>query len=261
MMCLAEAVETAQGDPTEKDVFKARDRGVVSYGNRLHCHWDSADKLHARAYFSWGNSRIYRQYFQDYRTFLARPRRVCSEFAAQAQTGNELYVVSLDIKSFFDQVDCPALLKELQRIEGKYREEFGLPDSMAPDRIFWRRVGRIFDWAWREDEHDHAHLVNGSERLDLGLPQGLVASGFLANAYLIDLDRRLSELVLVQHQQDGFKVLDYCRYVDDVRLVVEAPNGDLSGLLKATKAFFVEQMRAHCEALGTEKMLELSEQK
>lgn len=261
MMCLAEAVETAQGDPTEKDVFKARDRGVVSYGNRLHCHWDAADKLHPRAHFSWGNSRIYRQYFQDYRTFLARPRRVCAEFATQAQSGNELYVVSLDIKSFFDKVDCQALLTELQRIEGKYREEFGLPDSMAPDRIFWRRVGRIFDWAWREDEHDHARLVNGSKRLDLGLPQGLVASGFLANAYLVGLDRRLSELVLAQHQQDGFKVLDYCRYVDDVRLVVEAPNGGLDGLLKSTKAFFEEQMHAHCEALGTEIMLGLSEEK
>jgi len=39
MMCLAEAVETAQGDTTERDVQKLRERGVVSYGNRLHCRW------------------------------------------------------------------------------------------------------------------------------------------------------------------------------------------------------------------------------
>jgi hypothetical protein len=263
MMCLAEAVETAQGDTTEKDVFKARERGVVSYGNRLQCRWDATAKPRSRAHFSWGNSRTYRQYFQDYRIFLARPRRVCAEFSARVQTGNELYVVSLDIQSFFDKMDCSALLRELQRIEGEYRKDFGLPDSLAADASFWQRTERIFDWAWLEKEHASARLVKGddAEKLDLGLPQGLVAAGFLANAYLIGLDHRMSELVRAQHQQDGFKVLDYCRYVDDVRIVVEAGSGSLDRLLEDTKAFFVEQLRAHCEALGATMVLMLSDKK
>lgn len=263
MMCLAEAVETAQGDTTEKDVSKARERGVVSYGNRLQCRWDATAKPRTRAHFSWGNSRTYRQYFQDYRIFLARPRRVCAEFAVQVQSGNELYVVSLDIQSFFDRMDCSALLRELQRIEGEYRKDFGLPDSLAADESFWQRTERIFDWAWLEKEHASARLVKGddAEKLDLGLPQGLVAAGFLANAYLIGLDHRMSDLVSAQHQQDGFKVLDYCRYVDDVRIVVEASSGSLDRLLEDTKAFFVEQLRAHCEALGATRILTLSDKK
>ena len=63
MMCLAEAVETAQGDTTGTDVLAMRAQGVVSYGNRLHCTWDAMPSANPRAKFSWGNSRTYRQYF------------------------------------------------------------------------------------------------------------------------------------------------------------------------------------------------------
>jgi hypothetical protein len=73
MMCLAEVVETAQGDPSERDVSTARERGIVSYGNRLQCRWVDKPNGAKRAQFSWGNSRTYRQYFEDYRAFLARP--------------------------------------------------------------------------------------------------------------------------------------------------------------------------------------------
>jgi len=262
MMCLAEAVETAQGDTTEKDALKARAQGVVSYGNRLHCRWDGSTKPRSRAHFSWGNSRTYRQYFQDYRTFLARPRRICADFSAQVPASQELFVVSLDIRSFFDRVDCPALLKELKRIEGDYRRDFGLPDSLAADEAFWQLAERIFTWAWREADHKSATLMKGAEceLLDLGLPQGLLASGFLANAYLVGLDRQMSGLVLAQHECNSFKVLDYCRYVDDVRIVVQS-NRSLEDVLEATKKFFKEQLATHCTTLGTTKVLELSDEK
>lgn len=262
MMCLAEAVESAQGDPAERDVFKAREGGIVSYGNRLHCLWDSSAKPRSRAHFSWGNSRVYRQYFQDYRTFLSRPRRVCAEFASQVKTGNELYVVSLDIKSYFDMIDVPALIGELQRIEAEYRKDFGLPDVLAADVSFWERTERIFSWAWLEAEHASAATIVGdtSSTLELGLPQGLVAAGFLANSYLIGLDRRLSDLVRVQHRHDEFKVVDYCRYVDDVRIVVEAPAGKFD-LLESVEEFFEAELRSHCASLGAAKVLKLSKQK
>lgn len=262
MMCLAEAVESAQGDPAEKDVFKARDGGVVSYGNRLHCLWDSSAKPRSRAHFSWGNSRIYRQYFQDYRTFLARPRRICAEFASQVKTGNELYVVSLDIKSYFDMIDVPALIRELQRIEAEHRKDFGLPDVLAADASFWERAGRIFNWAWLDGEHAHAAVIAGDDAktLDLGLPQGLVAAGFLANAYLVGLDRRVSDLAREQHQTEEVKFLDYCRYVDDVRIVVEAPAGKFD-LLQTVEGFFEAELHSHCESLGAAKTLKLSKEK
>lgn len=263
MMCLAGVVETAQGDTSEKDVFKARACGVVSYGNRLHCHWHDEGKTRPRASFSWGNSRTYSEYFQDYRRFLSRPRRICAELAHQVGAGRELHVVSLDIRAFFDRVDCAALLRELRRLEDEYRKEFGLPSELASDELFWLRAKSIFNWAWREDEHKYAFLIKDAhaKELDLGLPQGLLASGFLANAYLVGLDRQLSRLVLESHDTGRFKLLDYCRYVDDVRLVVEATNGDLDGLLDTIKIFFKEQLLAHSSAIGAGIALDLSDEK
>ena len=85
MLCHADAVESAQGDTSERDGLKAQKAGVFSYGNRLHCRWDATTSLSPRAHFGWGNSRIYSQYFQDYRMFLARPRGVCAERAGRPQ--------------------------------------------------------------------------------------------------------------------------------------------------------------------------------
>lgn len=268
MMCLAEAVETAQGDPTEKDVQKIRDRGVVSYGNRLHCRWTETPNARGRAHFSWGNSRTYRQYFQDYRAFLARPRRVCAELMPQVQPGRELFVVSLDIKSFFDRIDRAALLQELRRLEAEYREIIGLPDRMASDEPFWERTARIFDWRWRDGEHGQAELIlgPGATELDLGLPQGLVASGFLANAYLVGLDRELHRAACDASELDGgIKIHDYCRYVDDIRIVAEARSGS-GGLAQAeiqkrVEEFVRRELEAHRVRLGALRALELSDDK
>ncbi|NYT24315.1 reverse transcriptase [Alcaligenaceae bacterium] len=268
MMCLAEAVESAQGDTTGTDVAAMRASGVVSYGNRLHCTWATNADIRPRAQFSWGNSRTYRQYFQDYRTFLARPRRICAELTPQLQPRRELFVVSLDIKSFFDHVDCNALLAELKILEGEHRAEHRLPDLAAADSAFWERAARIFSWQWRSEDQPEAELIRGGEHqeLELGLPQGLVASGFLANAYLVRFDRDMQESVVEGAMVgDDVKLLDYCRYVDDMRLVVEAKSGP-SGLgqaavLEHVKCYVSSVLNAHCDRIGARRALELSLEK
>lgn len=268
MMCLAEAVETAQGDPTGTDILTAREAGVVSYGNRLHCTWVEKPNGPAQAQFSWGNCRTYRQYFQDYRMFLARPRRVCAELMPQLASRRELFVVSLDIKAFFDSVDRAALLSELRRIEAEYREANGVPGRLAADDEFWQRTARIFDWQWRDEDHQQSEVIAGpgQNRLSLGLPQGLVASGFLANAYLVRLDRELH-----QASAEGVtigpdvRLLDYCRYVDDMRLVVEAKSGtaslDESLILSSVKEYVAKSLATHCEKIGAQLILQLSPDK
>lgn len=268
MMCLAEAVESAQGDTTGTDLAEMRSNGVVSYGNRLHCTWEAHAGVRPRAQFSWGNSRTYRQYFQDYRMFLARPRRVCAELAPQLRSRRELFVVSLDIKSFFDRVDREALLAELEALELEHRETHGLPDAAAADVQFWSRAKKILSWKWRREDQKEAELIRGEahQKLEVGLPQGLVASGFLANAYLVRFDREMQksadEGVTVG---DDIKLVDYCRYVDDMRLVVEARGGS-NGLgpvdvLEYVKEFVSATLKAHCENIGAKKVLELSMQK
>ncbi|WP_431509926.1 reverse transcriptase domain-containing protein [Variovorax sp. DAIF25] len=268
MMCLAEAVESAQGNTTDTDGLSARAAGVVSYGNRLHCSWERSSTQRPRAKFSWGNSRTYRQYFQDYRAFLARPRRVCDELMPQLAPRRELFVVSLDIKSFFDRVDRAALLTELQQIEAEFWTTHGLPDRQRADDTFWQRTARVFDWRWRDEEHRHAGLIAGPGKteLELGLPQGLVASGFLANAYLVRFDQSLQEVAAkAKDIGDEVKLLDYCRYVDDMRLVVEAPSGPgglgQSAVLERVKAYVTRALEAHCHRIAARQVLELSPDK
>lgn len=268
MMCLAEAVESAQGDTTGTDVAAMRAAGVVSYGNRLHCTWVTNSGARPRAQFSWGNSRTYRQYFQDYRTFLARPRRVCAELATQLRPRRELFVVSLDIRSFFDNVDRDALLAELKGLELEHRTMHGLPDSKVADAAFWERAVRIFSWQWRAEDQQEAELIRGAEHqsLELGLPQGLVASGFLANAYLVRFDRDMQKSAAEGAAiGDDVKLLDYCRYVDDMRIVVEAKSG-LGGLGQAAvlghvKRHVTSALKTHCDRIGARTTLELSLEK
>lgn len=268
MMCLAEVVESAQGDPTGAELSMVRTKGVVSYGNRLHCTWIAAHGAKPRARFSWGNSRTYRQYFQDYRAFLARPRQVCAEVASQLSGKRELYVISLDIKSFFDCVDRNSLLTELKLLESEHRQEHRLPSSLAADSTFWERAAEIFAWQWRHEDQQQAALIlgDGQTQLELGLPQGLVASGFLANAYLVRFDRDLQEAVSSGAEVGtDVKLLDYCRYVDDLRIVVEAKTG-AGGLAQAkvleeVKKYVRAALATHCQQLGAQRRLELSEKK
>src|SRR3546814_7294142 len=72
MLCLSERAETAQGDPRGSFESPEVRRAVMSYGNRLFC--DRADEGGALVH-RWGSSKLYRAYFEDYRSFLQRPER------------------------------------------------------------------------------------------------------------------------------------------------------------------------------------------
>lgn len=275
MACLAEVVESAQGNPAGIDEDGRSSRSVVSYGNRLQCSWTKSSAGNDEAAFSWGNGKTYRQYFQDYRTFLARSRQVCAELSPRTSSRSELFVVSLDIKSFFDNIDLNALIKELKFLEKEHVERRGLPEELESDAEFWKAAKKILKWRWHQSEHDQADLIGGhdSTEVPLGIPQGLVAAGFLANAYLIRFDRLMQEkarlaatldLFLVKHDLE-IRIRDYCRYVDDMRLVVEARGSLTVETLEIIKSQ-VERavgswLKKHCDELGAKVMLQLSSQK
>ncbi|MGG7597982.1 reverse transcriptase domain-containing protein [Pseudomonas sp. WC1] len=263
MMCLAESIESNQGNPDEYDAVKARSKGLTSYGNRLHCRWLESHGGRAQANFSWGNSQTYRKYYQDYRAFLSRPRQICAESALRIPKGKELFVVSLDLKSFYDRVDRQALVTELKRLEAEYNLKFQVQADNGADKEFWEKAEKILKWRWKASDNEHANLFKESntEKLDLGLPQGLVASGFLANAYLIGFDQALDSDTRSEHviSEDDIKILDYCRYVDDIRIVVQAPSH--SSPLQHVKEHVIERLEEHRNRLGAKKKILLSEDK
>lgn len=109
MLCLADIVETAQGDCSGVDVKTHQRRKVYSYGNRLLCDW----KDDGKAWFRWGNSQIYRKFFIDYQCFLRRPVILGREAAQNHASPELVYVVSLDLSKFYDNIDRQKLLRNL----------------------------------------------------------------------------------------------------------------------------------------------------
>ncbi|HCD3115188.1 TPA: RNA-directed DNA polymerase, partial [Escherichia coli] len=58
------------------------------------------------------------------------------------------------------------------------------------------------------------------EEENVGLPQGLASAGALANAYLIEFDESLTSNLRTKIDGSQIVLHDYCRYVDDIRLVI-----------------------------------------
>lgn len=220
MLCLADAVETAQGDCNGYDATLAGRRKVYSYGNRLVCDWDEKKK---DAWFRWGNGETYRKFFSDYQAFLKRPVEVGRSIASSHTDEEHVFVISLDISKFYDCIDRTVLVTRLQRIAENYFDN-------VEETEFWASLKRIFNWHWREEDVRRAKALGLN--LGQGLPQGLVSAGFFANAYLQQFDTAIGGKIgkpLPRHP--SIVLHDYCRYVDDIRVVVSIEDGGESEAL------------------------------
>lgn len=218
MLCLADCVETAQGDPS-LSAEKAAKAGVSSYGNRLYCRWKHQKRKRSSASFSWGNSDTYSRYFQDYQQFVERPNRI-AEKVAHEFPGKTVYIVKLDLKAFYDNIDIHRLIDCLRSEYERFRR--GQPELPKSDDGFWEIAYRGLSFQWAESDHSLRDLLRDGA-LRQGLPQGLVGSGFFANAYLLDFDREIGGhhgALLQMLRLCPVVIHDYCRYVDDLRLVI-----------------------------------------
>lgn len=230
MLCLADAIESAQGPSEEQDFLRAQREEIYSYGNRLYCNWTNRANKRRQAKFSWGSSKCYRQYFDDYKTFLKRPKDVCKHYASTLAPNEEIFVISLDFSKFYDNIDHNFLIEELKNLYEEYFKNYNLSKEFESDSDFWKKVKEIFSWEWSAND---CNEIIKDQKTSLGLPQGLVASGFFANAYLVRFDRLVGEFLKANQKEKlkeldfevHFEILDYCRYVDDIRLVVKASRG------------------------------------
>lgn len=227
MMCLANIIENRQGRPAQYS-DEVSNKGV-SYGNRLLCSWvfDTNEKFlkseSESSLFLWGNAVTYDRYYQDYQAFVSRP----GEFLARnvnKYPERHYYTVSLDLSKCYDRVNRLELLNKIRRecSCGKVDEEFH------------KALARMMSWKWNvkdkrlleayqnklDKDSNSKDWINGID----GIPQGLVAGGFFANVYLLEFDDVLKRIVEQENQVEfnecHFKIHDYCRYVDDIRIVI-----------------------------------------
>lgn len=205
MLCLSERAETAQGDPTGSFGSPEVRKSVMSYGNRLFC--DRAANGSGLVH-RWGSSKLYRAYFQDYRSFLQRPETVAASLGAN----NRVLIVQTDLKQFYDRVTPQLLLSKVRGLQAR-----------NDDGNFFKLAGRVLNWSWEErDERRFARFKQraGIPEFDgVALPQGLVAAGFFSNIVLLDFDRNVLEQI-GREVTNGVWLWDACRYVDDIRLTI-----------------------------------------
>ena len=212
MLCLADRVETLQGDPR----WSARDqesrRQVVSYGNRLFC-----DAIGSELRHRWGSAKLYRAYYQDYRTFLARPEVVAESISAAE--GKRVCIVHADLRQFYDRVRPDRVAEAIDRIRRD-----------GDDPAFFSLAASVLDWGWHSrDERDvriYAEQADLEDFTRVALPQGLVAAGFFANVVLLPFDEALRAAIGTEIAT-GILLADACRYVDDLRVLIAIdPNSD-----------------------------------
>ena len=222
MMCLANEVEALQGDPAT-DYGEVHEKKVVSYGNRIYCRYseDSEGKLIAE--HNYGATTIYSKYFTDYRKFLQRPYHFAAKALPEKSPDEEVYLIELDLSQFFDLIDREKLFEKIRHIV-RDEQDTSITEKDNVDTLF-----KAFNhWSWSACAKDAYHLC-ATDKVKTprkGLPQGLVASGFLSNIYMLDLDAKIStsiSSVLSKNSKSKVTLIDYCRYVDDMRLVVTGP--------------------------------------
>ena len=212
MLCLADRVETLQGDPRRSVRDQEARRQVVSYGNRLFC-----DAIGGELRHRWGSAKLYRAYYQDYRAFLSRPEVAAESIPAAEE--KRVYVVHADLQQFYDRVRPNPLAEAIDRVRRD-----------GDDPAFFSLAASVLDWGWQShDERDVRIYAQQTELEDftrVALPQGLVASGFFANVVLLSFDEALRASIGTEIAP-GVLVADSCRYVDDLRILVAvAPNAD-----------------------------------
>jgi len=219
MLCFADRIETIQGNP-EIDISTAENRKrVINYGNRLFCDYDKNGKARHR----WGSSTLYRKYFSDYQTFLKRTDVVLNELQEECNIADkEIVIVHSDLSKFYDRVRPLSLHNAIvsQR-------------KNSDDDAFYELVRNILNWNW--DNPDWSSIYSRTNDIDgfdqIALPQGLVASGFFANIYLLDFDQSLRDSHLTQISEN-IELQDAFRYVDDLRLVLTVPSGTAEETIK-----------------------------
>ena len=147
MLCLANRVETRQGDPQDLIQNANVRKRVSSYGNRLFCDASSGELSHR-----WGSTKLYRSYYQDYRKFVTRPSEVAESI--ERVSGERVLVIDSDLSQFYDRV-IPELLAA--KIRSLQRD--------SDDPKFFDFAERLFSWAW--DSRDRIEVSAYSSAAEL----------------------------------------------------------------------------------------------
>ncbi len=205
MLCLADRVETIQGDPRESLSGPESRRRVISYGHRLVCDATGNGLRHR-----WGSTKLYRAYSQDYQMFISRPDVVFKSIPESNQ--DRAFLIHSDLRQFYDRVHPDILAAAMDRIR-----------CDGDDPAFFALAESVLNWKWHSRDEESTRVYARRTEIEdftrVSLPQGLVASGFFANLVLLSFDTALRGAIGTDIIP-GIQLADACRYVDDLRILI-----------------------------------------
>ncbi len=235
LLCLfADHFEERWGDPAS-DAYP----NVFSFGNRLHCVGVKEDRK-----FSLGSGRLYRDWSDDYSTFVRETERAFNKTLEKLSGKRDERVVLIcsDLKSFYPSIDRSRISEIIQKLSSK---------NLKPI------IAEIFG-SYKVQSADE---VNGQASLlrDNGLAQGPAHSGFWANVYLQDFDRWIyRDLTKELRSLDiSCSIEFYARYVDDFRVIFRVPKTMTAELAGTFKALAAKYLNAIGLSLSLEKTTQI----
>ena len=250
LLCIADRVETEQGDPEPEagpDATPRYDSRMISHGHRLLCYEDRGVLHHA-----WGARTLYREYSTDYKRFLDRPERMARR-CLQKREGRRVFIVACDCSRFYDRIRPTDLAQALVRLQ-----------RPTDDPRFFDFAARVLSWNWLKgidstEAEDYARVAGIEDYSCVALPQGLASAGFWSNVVLLQLD----ELLRRSYTDDlqGIRIEDVSRYVDDIRIVISTERSDVDSVRKTMTTWLENLLESTSLDLRlNDKKLEMIEQ-
>ncbi|WP_445354382.1 RNA-directed DNA polymerase [Microbulbifer sp. EKSA008] len=173
---------------------------------------------------------------------MRRPAHYGYQAIQHKISDEEVYEVHVDLEKFYDKVNRGLLVEKIRNLVD------------AEDKVVERLLKQFVSWKWGESCPDLYEKVcsNGDTSIPKGIPQGLVAGGFFANIYLLEFDEWLAGHIGTE-LSDGLRLVDYCRYVDDMRFIIVADSNSASSIQTAIESVLGTQLKELGLKLNSQK--------
>lgn len=183
---------------------------IMKYGYKLDAKLDSSC-VGNRLLLNQSNNAIvkgsglYKPYFTQYQKW--RDNAV-EEAQRKLYSGSKVAFINLDLKDYFysARINFEAIEKEIWGKEG-YKNDSNIHD-------IFKELHKRFTDKLKETKYPNADLENQIGKNCI-LPIGIASSYVLGNFYLREFDKLIKKLIPQVY---------YCRYVDDILLVIENPD-------------------------------------
>ncbi|MBI5633901.1 MAG: RNA-directed DNA polymerase [Nitrospirae bacterium] len=156
---------------------------------------------------------LYRKYHELYARWRDSGLKKAKQLLTDEQTS--VCILGLDVQEYYYRIrlNIHSIAKSIYKTRPEEKNQL----ESAPSNLL--RCLEAICVAYRKQIDPFLHLTHESvPALDTGIPIGLCSSPLLANWYLLDFDKAVKKLLRPAY---------YGRYVDDILLVVPAPE-DLS---------------------------------